>query len=154
MDDDPYDVLGVGPDATDEEVRAAYVEGMRRVHPDMEGGDEDAAKRLSAAYTTLHGGLGRARFDMGRRAETSRSLGNPPACGSCGPEPESGFTVKVDGGHLAFRDVYDLDGGLCESCSAAARRDLEDRHLALGPDPIAGIFSALGFSMAKRPDSG
>jgi curved DNA-binding protein CbpA len=34
-------------------VRAAYRERVKEVHPDTEGGDEEAFKRVTRAYETL-----------------------------------------------------------------------------------------------------
>lgn len=45
-------LLGVGPDAADEEIQAAYVRLMRRVHPDA-GGAPGLAAQLNAARDTL-----------------------------------------------------------------------------------------------------
>lgn len=46
-------VLGVGPDADDDAVRTAYRERIKEVHPDTEGGDEEAFKRVRDAYERL-----------------------------------------------------------------------------------------------------
>jgi DnaJ domain len=45
-------LLGVGPDATESEIRQAYREKIARAHPDRGGAHTDAA-RLSAARDTL-----------------------------------------------------------------------------------------------------
>ena len=45
-----FDTLGLRPDAPAEEVKAAYRERVKRVHPDH-GGDEESFKRLREAYT-------------------------------------------------------------------------------------------------------
>lgn len=45
-----YDVLGVDPTADEGSVRSAYREKAKRLHPDSEGGDEEAFKRLTEAY--------------------------------------------------------------------------------------------------------
>ncbi|MEF8839789.1 MAG: J domain-containing protein, partial [Haloarculaceae archaeon] len=46
-------VLGVGPDADEDAVRTAYRERIKEVHPDTDGGDEDAFKRVRDAYERL-----------------------------------------------------------------------------------------------------
>ena len=46
MIDDPYKVLGVSPDATDEEIKRAYRALAKKYHPDRNPGDEVAAKRM------------------------------------------------------------------------------------------------------------
>lgn len=54
----PYLVLGVSPDATKAEIRKAYRRLAKRYHPDLNGGDADAAERfkeVQAAYEALLG---------------------------------------------------------------------------------------------------
>ncbi|MFY8140315.1 MAG: J domain-containing protein, partial [Caulobacter sp.] len=46
------EILGVGPDATREEIQAAYGRLIRAVHPDA-GGTSGLAARLNAARDTL-----------------------------------------------------------------------------------------------------
>ena len=48
-----YRVLGLDADATDEDVRRAYRERVKSVHPDREGGDEAEFKRVTEAYEVL-----------------------------------------------------------------------------------------------------
>ncbi len=43
---DPYEVLGVGPTASDDEVRAAYRRLVRLHHPDHNGGSAESARRF------------------------------------------------------------------------------------------------------------
>ncbi|MFB6296283.1 MAG: J domain-containing protein [Halobacteriales archaeon] len=46
-------VLGVAPDADEDEIRRAYRERAKDVHPDTAGGDEEAFKRVTEAYDRL-----------------------------------------------------------------------------------------------------
>jgi len=53
---DPYKVLGVSPNASDEEVKAAYRKLAKKYHPDLNPGDEAAAQRMNeinAAYEQI-----------------------------------------------------------------------------------------------------
>jgi DnaJ-class molecular chaperone len=50
---DPYATLGVRPEASDQELRAAYHELVQRDHPDHNGGSPESARRfeeIQAAY--------------------------------------------------------------------------------------------------------
>ena len=56
MIDDPYKVLGVSPDASDEEVKRAYRALAKKYHPDLNPGDREAARKMqeiNAAYEQI-----------------------------------------------------------------------------------------------------
>lgn len=90
MIDDPYKVLGVSPDASDEEIKRAYRRLAKKYHPDLNPGDERAAKemqRVNAAYEQIKnpekaqsrpgtGGYGYDPFG-GYRQQSSGSTGDP-----------------------------------------------------------------------------
>lgn len=55
----PYSVLGVPPDATQEEISKAYKRLAKKYHPDLHPGDKDAAEKMSRineAYNMLRSG--------------------------------------------------------------------------------------------------
>ena len=59
MVQDPYKVLGVSPDASDEEVKKAYRDLTKKYHPDLNPGDEKAAEKMhevNAAYDAIKNG--------------------------------------------------------------------------------------------------
>ena len=56
MIDDPYKVLGISPDASDEEIKRAYRQLAKQYHPDRNPGDTEAAKKMqqiNAAYEQI-----------------------------------------------------------------------------------------------------
>ena len=46
MTGDPYKILGVGRDATDEEIKQAYRRLAKQYHPDRNPGDAEAARKM------------------------------------------------------------------------------------------------------------
>lgn len=46
-------VLGVGPEADQAEIRSAYRDRVKEVHPDAKNGDEESFKQVSQAYDRL-----------------------------------------------------------------------------------------------------
>jgi DnaJ family protein A protein 2 len=53
MSDNYYDVLGVSKDASDDEIKKAYRKLALKTHPDKNGGDDTAFKKINIAYETL-----------------------------------------------------------------------------------------------------
>lgn len=56
MIEDPYKVLGVSPDASDEDIKRAYRQLAKKYHPDRNPGDAEAAKKMqeiNAAYEQI-----------------------------------------------------------------------------------------------------
>ena len=59
MVQDPYKVLGVSPEASDEEIKRAYRELTKKYHPDLNPGDQQAAEKMNdinVAYDQIKNG--------------------------------------------------------------------------------------------------
>src|SRR5471030_2788373 len=66
--EDPYNLLGVKRDASQDEIRRAYRKLAKQSHPDLHPGDKEAEERfkaISGANGLLSDPEKRARFDRG-----------------------------------------------------------------------------------------
>ena len=69
----PYEVLGVPPTATAAEMQSAYRKLAKKLHPDLNPGDQTAEekfKEVAAAYDLLSDADKRKRFDAGEIDES------------------------------------------------------------------------------------
>jgi curved DNA-binding protein CbpA len=85
VEDDPYAVLGVRPNASQADLRAAYRARARERHPDI-GGDEAEMRRLNAAYHLLRDPVRRKAHDKSREP-ASLVPDQPHWTGAAGPPP-------------------------------------------------------------------
>jgi DnaJ-class molecular chaperone len=68
VSEDPYAILGVKREATQDEIRSAYRQLAKKLHPDLNPGDKQAEekfKQVSVAYDLLGDPEKRGRFDRG-----------------------------------------------------------------------------------------
>jgi molecular chaperone DnaJ len=144
---DLYKILGVGKNATDEEIKKAYRRLARRYHPDANPGDataEERFKEISAAYDVLS--------DPEKRRAYDRGTGPFATAGAGGFDP---------GAFGAFRDIFsDLFGGVAGGRGGAGRaggrprsqrgRDLETEVSLSFDEAISGTQSSLAVPTTAR----
>ncbi|MCX6762827.1 MAG: DnaJ domain-containing protein [Candidatus Moranbacteria bacterium] len=65
MSKDYYNTLGVGKEASDEEIKKAYRKLAHQHHPDKTGGDEAKFKEVNEAYQVLSDKEKRNQYDSG-----------------------------------------------------------------------------------------
>lgn len=68
MADDPYQILGLPREATEKQIRAAFLKLAKSSHPDLNPNDPGAEARfkaINAAHALLSDPAARARFDRG-----------------------------------------------------------------------------------------
>ena len=102
---DYYDTLGVKPDASAAEIKAAYRKLARKFHPDVskESGAEERFKTVNEAYEVLQDKGKRAAYDQVRAGgyRAGDSFRPPPGWGG-DAGPESGV-----GAHGDFSDFFE-----------------------------------------------
>ncbi len=101
---DYYEVLGVGKNATDDDLKKAYRKLAKQYHPDMNPGDANAAekfKEASEAYSVLSDPEKRAKYDQFGHAA---------------------FEQGGYGGGFDFNDMGDIFGDIFGDLFGAGRR--------------------------------
>ena len=73
--DDPYKILGVSPDASDEEIKKAYRRLAKKYHPDLNPGDETAARKMQEINDA---------YDRIKNPQKAQSSGNSGSYGGYG----------------------------------------------------------------------
>jgi len=77
---DLYEILGVSPEASAEEIKRAYRRLARKYHPDLNPGDKEAAERfkeINEAYEILSDPQKRAEYDRLRQAAQAYRFTTP-----------------------------------------------------------------------------
>ncbi len=108
---DYYAILGVSPDASEEEIKRAFRKLALKYHPDRNRGNKEAEekfKEINEAYQVLSDPEKRARYDQMRAAyERWRQSGMPPGGFDWAQWGDIPGGVRVE-----FRDLDDLFGGV------------------------------------------
>jgi molecular chaperone DnaJ len=104
VDKDVYEILGVAPEASADEIKKAYRKLAQTYHPDANPNDpgaEEKFKEISEAYATLSNTEQRKEYDQVRRMVSSGGFAGYGA-------PGGGF----GGQRVRVEDLSDLFGGL------------------------------------------
>jgi len=98
---DYYEILGVGKDASADEIKKAYRRAAVQHHPDKEGGSEEKFKEINEAYEVLKDQSKRQRYDQFGHAGVG---GNGAAGGNPFGGGFNGQNVNFDFGDLG--DIF------------------------------------------------
>jgi len=102
---DYYEVLGVGKNASADEIKKAFRRQAIQFHPDKEGGNEEKFKEVNEAYEVLKDESKRKRYDQFGHAgvgSSAASDGNPFGGYSAG-----GQSFNFDFGDLGLGDIFE-----------------------------------------------
>lgn len=94
---DYYEILGVGKNASDDEIKKAYRRAAVKYHPDKEGGDEAKFKEIGEAYEVLKDSSKRQRYDQFGHAGVGGNGG-----GASGGNPFGGGFGGFNGQNVHF----------------------------------------------------
>jgi DnaJ-class molecular chaperone len=112
---DPYEILGVKRDATQDAIRAAYRKLAKKLHPDLNPGDkkaEDQFKSISAAYDLLSDPDKRARFDRGEIDASGAERPQQHYYRDFQNADAGAHTYSGSGAYADFGDIGDIFGDL------------------------------------------
>ncbi|MEG2253387.1 MAG: DnaJ domain-containing protein, partial [Clostridia bacterium] len=87
---DPYEVLGVSPGASDDEIKAAYRKLAKKYHPDLNGGSAQAEtkmKEVNEAYTVLIKHKNQGGYQQSYGSSSQSGYGGNPYGNSSGGNP-------------------------------------------------------------------
>lgn len=133
---DYYEVLGVGKNASADEIKKAFRRAAVKYHPDKEGGDEAKFKEVNEAYEVLKDPSKRQRYDQFGHAGVGGAAGGNPFGGGFG-----GQNVNFDFGDLGLGDIFEnfFGGGAAGRGGQQRRgRDVEARVEISFEDAIFG----------------
>lgn len=150
---DYYEILGIGKDASADEIKKAYRKLAVKYHPDKEGGDEAKFKEATEAYEVLKDTTKRQRYDQFGHAGVG---GN----GAAGGNPFGGFDFSQFGGasgqniHFDFGDVGLGDifgsffgGGGGRTQREDVGRDIQTSVTLTFEEAVFGVEKTLSISM-------
>ena len=132
MADDPYQILGVPRDATEKQIRGAFLKRAKTSHPDLNPSDPGAEARfkaINAAHALLSDPAARARFDRGEIDAAGHEQPPPDARPyRAHAESPAGARYRAAAGEDELGDILSELFGAQARASARGGRD---RHYTL-----------------------
>lgn len=148
MNNDYYNILGVGKSASDDDIKKAYRKLAHQYHPDKKGGDEKKFKEINEAYQTLSNKDKRAQYDRFGKGFDGAGGGGP------GGFSQGGFGFDFQGGD--FGDLGDIFEAFFEGMGGQKRRtyahgsDMEMTHEITLEEAYRGVEKMVSYKTNVR----
>ena len=155
MSKDPYKILGVARGASEAEIKKAYRQRAKALHPDLHPNDEAKAeefKRVSSAFDILSDTKKKTRFDRGEIDGDGNERGFQ---GGGGGFPGGGFGQHQGGAHGdPFEDVLSgiFGGGRRRNTGPRKGRDVRYRVDISFVDAVMGARRRMSMSDNRSLD--
>jgi DnaJ-class molecular chaperone len=160
---DPYQVLGVGRQASADDIRKAYRRLAKQYHPDRNQGDakaEDRFKAVSAAFDIIGDPQKRARFDRGEidaDGHERPTMGRGPFGGAAGGGAGGPRGTAAGTGYEEFNDIFaDFFGQRAQPKRAQPRpqkgRDIRYRLAVEFLDAALGVTKRVSLADGRGVD--
>jgi molecular chaperone DnaJ len=132
MSKDYYEILGVGKEASAEEIKKAYRRLAHQHHPDKQGGNEQKFKEINEAYQVLGSAEKRKQYDQFGQSFSGTGPGGMNWQDFAKANAQGGFDFSQGFGNTNFdfgdaSDIEDLFSGIFGGGSARRRSDRRSR---------------------------
>ena len=144
----PYDVLGVDKNASDDEIKKAFRKLAHKYHPDKDSGDEAKFKEVNEAYQILSSKEKRAQYDRFGRTFDGANAGGAHASGGFDFSQFMGRDGSFEfnfGDSQGFGDIFGDMFNTSSGSSAKSRRgrDIQVNTSISFKEMVSGVKKVL-----------
>lgn len=145
---DYYEILGVGKNASDDEIKKAFRKLAVKHHPDKEGGDEAKFKEANEAYEVLKDKTKRQRYDQFGHAGVGGNAGS--GGGAYGGNPFGGF--EGQSANFDFGDIFSsfFGGSSSRTHQPVKGRDIEVNLTITFEEAIFGATKEVSLTLDDK----